>query len=83
MLKLCRYLGFGISNVNEILGGRLADPETEGILLKLLHAEYNTPLFITNIQRRVLLDHLLKFYADHMENLGEMKSIQVLKEVLT
>ena len=83
MLRLCRYLGFGISNVNEILGGRLADPETENIFLKLINAEYNTPLTITNTQRRVLLDHLVMFYADHMENLGEMKSIQVLKEVFT
>jgi DNA repair protein RecO (recombination protein O) len=82
MLKLCRYLGFGISNVNEILGGRLADPEIEKLLLVLVTAEYTTPLPITNVQRRVLLDHLLKFYTDHMENLGEMKSIQVLKDVL-
>jgi DNA repair protein RecO (recombination protein O) len=82
MLKLCRYLGFGISNVNEILGGRLADAETEKLLIVLVTAEYTTPLPITNVQRRALLDHLLKFYADHMENLGEMKSIQVLKDVL-
>ncbi len=37
---------------------------------------------IQNHQRREILDLVLKFYADHMDNLGEMKSIQVLREIL-
>lgn len=82
MLKLCRYLGFGVYNLNEVLGGRMADVEIEKLLASLLKAEYDTPIPVTNSQRRVVLELLLKFYADHIENLGEIKSVQVLREIL-
>ena len=39
MLKLSRYLGFGMHNANEVLGGRVTDTETESILNELLKAE--------------------------------------------
>ena len=81
LLKLARYLGFGVYNLNEVLGGRVTDPETEKILGELLTADYDTRLKITNMQRRNLLELLLKFYAEHMEHLGEIKSVQVLREV--
>jgi DNA repair protein RecO (recombination protein O) len=83
LLKLCRYLGFGVYSLNEVLGGRVAELETEKILNQLLGADYNTPLVITHSQRRSLLELLLKFYAEHMENLGEIKSVQVLKDVFS
>jgi DNA repair protein RecO (recombination protein O) len=81
MLKLARYLGFGVFNAKEVLGGRVSDPETENILASLLRANYDTPLQISNTQRRKVLDLLLKFYGEHMEHLGEIKSVQVLREV--
>lgn len=81
MLKLAPYLGFGVYNINQVMGGRITDPETEGIMKVLLSADYRTPLRITNVQRRGLLDLLLRFYAEHIENLGEVKSVQVLREV--
>jgi DNA repair protein RecO (recombination protein O) len=81
MVKLCRYLGFGVYNLNEIMGGRATDVETEKLLEDLLRADYDTVMAVTNAQRRVLLELLLKFYADHMENFGEIKSVQVLREV--
>jgi DNA repair protein RecO (recombination protein O) len=83
MLKLARFLGFGVYTLNEVLGGRMTDRETEGVLEKLLSADYHTSLKITNIQRRNLLELLLKFYAEHMENLGEIRSVQVLREVFS
>ena len=82
MLKLCRYLGFGVYTVNEVVGGRTADAETEKLLAIFLKADYQTPIAVSNVQRRMLLDLLVKFYAEHMENLGEIKSLQVLREVL-
>jgi DNA repair protein RecO (recombination protein O) len=82
MLKLGKYLGFGAQNINEVLGVRIADEPTEKILLALLQAEYNTVIAITNSQRRNLLDLILKFFTDHMGLPAEMKSLQVLKEVL-
>ncbi len=82
MLKLCRYLGFGVFSLNEVLCGRITDNETDNLLNFLLKADYETIMNISNSQRRTLLDLLLKFYGDHMENFGEIKSVQVLKEVL-
>lgn len=82
MLKLSRYIGFGVQHINEVMGGRMTDVQTEKILDQLLKAEYNQPIKITHQQRRNLLDLILKFYAEHTENLNEMKSLQVLREVL-
>lgn len=81
MLKLSRYLGFGVHNVNEIVGGKTTDQETEEVLERLLGAEYDSPLRISNMQRRTILDLLVKFYHEHMEQLGEIRSLQVLREV--
>jgi DNA repair protein RecO (recombination protein O) len=83
LLKLARYLGFGVYSLNEVLGGRVTDVATEKLLTALLAADYHTPLKMNNIQRRSLLDLLLEFYHEHMENLGEVRSVQVLREVFT
>lgn len=81
MIRLSRYLGFGPQFANEILGGRMTDEATEKILSSLLGASFNDPLRMTNIQRREILDLLLKFYADHLENFGEFRSLAVLREI--
>jgi DNA repair protein RecO (recombination protein O) len=82
LLKLSRFLGFGVHQVDEVLAGRVVDKETEKILDMLIYSEYETLTPMTNAQRREILDLILKFYRDHIETLGEMKSVQVLREVL-
>jgi DNA repair protein RecO (recombination protein O) len=82
LIKLSRHLGFGPQFVNEIMGPRVTNAESEMLLKQLLTAEYLTPIAITNLQRRNILDLLLKFYGEHVENFGEIKSVQVLKDVL-
>jgi len=82
LLKLSRYLGFGAHNMNEVVGGRFASEETEGLLEILIETEYGAPLQLTNVQRRELLELILKFYTDHIETIGEVKSLPVLREVL-
>lgn len=82
LLKLSRLLGFGAHNLNEVLGVRAADKETEQILAELILSGYQHAITMTNIQRRDILELLLKFYADHIESFGEMRSVQVLREVL-
>ncbi|MEX1241613.1 MAG: DNA repair protein RecO [Cyclobacteriaceae bacterium] len=81
MLKLARHLGFGVFSANEFLSGRVTDSETKSVLNDLLQADYDVPLKINYNQRRKLLDLLLKFYAEHMQHLGEIKSVQVLREL--
>ena len=82
MLKLSRLLGFGAHHVNEVVGGRPADVETEMIVEQLVASEFDANIPMTNILRRKVLDLLLRFYADHVDNLGEVRSVQVLKDVL-
>jgi DNA repair protein RecO (recombination protein O) len=82
MIKLSRYLGFGPQFVNELLAARIADEETEKALAILIRADYDQMIHLNNHQRRNVLDVLLKFYSDHIESLGEIRSVQVLREVL-
>ena len=81
MVKLSRYLGFGAHNVNELIGAMPADQEIESLVNQLLVADYDTTLRLSNMQRKTALDLLVKFYHQHMENLGELRSLQVLREV--
>lgn len=83
MVRLSRFLGFGATSVNEILGVRVTDEKTEQLLGALLSAGYDDPLKMTNGQRRAILDLLVSFYHEHMEHLGEIKSLQVLREVFS
>jgi len=82
LFKLSRLLGFGAHHVNEVLGARVTSLENEKAIALLLQCEYMDFVSIQNHQRREIIDLVMKFYADHMENLGEMKSIQVLREIL-
>lgn len=82
LLKLSRYLGFGAMRAVEIVGGRMADAETETHLDQLLRSGFeNIPRF-TRTQRNMVLDLLLKFYADHIDTFADMRSVPVLREVL-
>jgi DNA repair protein RecO (recombination protein O) len=83
MMKLARYLGFGVQNVNEVLGGRVTDEKIEKVITRLLPAAYDEPVPMTNQQRREILDLLVKFYIEHMGQLKELKSLAVLREVIS
>jgi DNA repair protein RecO (recombination protein O) len=83
LVKLSRYLGFGAHNVQEITGSRVVDVDIENLLKILLTAEHEDDLLISATQRRVTLEQLLKFFNDHIDTLGELKSIQILREVLS
>lgn len=82
LFKLSRYLGFGVYQVNEVIGPRATSTENEQIIIKLLKTDYDDFIEIQNHQRREILELILKFYGDHIENLGEMKSINILREIL-
>ena len=60
----------------------MTDVKEEALLTELLKADFNDHLTMTAMNRRNLLDLLLRFYATHIDNLGEIKSVQVLREVL-
>jgi DNA repair protein RecO (recombination protein O) len=81
LVKLSRFLGFGAHHVHEVTGRRMVDSALEPLIEALLNAEYNTHLPMSVGQRRDLLDALLNFYKDHLDTLGEFKSVPVLKEI--
>lgn len=82
LIKLSRFLGFGAHQSEEILGVRMLDREEEEILKTLLTADFTESVSMTNIQRRNLLEAILRFYTIHIESLGEIKSIRILKEIM-
>jgi len=82
LLKLSRFLGFEPQLIEEVLQGRLTDADESTLLQKLLTADFDDHLIMTATQRRNLLDLLLRFYATHIDSMGEIRSVQVLKEVL-
>lgn len=82
LIKLSRYLGFGAHEIDEVLTQRITGIEEEALLRKLLTAEYKDVFIISNVQRRTLLEILIRFYTIHIDSLGEIRSVQVLKEVI-
>ena len=81
LIKLSRLLGFGAHQSEEVLTGRLVEKQEEMILKKLIEAEYQDAFIISNSQRRSLLEILLRFYSSHIDSLGEIRSVQVLKDL--
>jgi len=81
LIKLSRLLGFGAHQAEEVLTGRLVEKQEELLLKKLIEAEYQDAFIISNAQRRSLLEILLRFYSAHIDSLGEIRSVQVLKDL--
>lgn len=87
MLKLSRYLGFlpagGTDIFDQIRGpdATLVVQESNDLSL-LLENNYQSSLPLSAKKRNYLLEVILKFYQYHIDSLGEIKSIHVLREVL-
>ncbi|MGB3617920.1 MAG: DNA repair protein RecO [Catalinimonas sp.] len=90
LLGLSRYLGFRPSS-SEDFYGQLFDTaawrqivgaaEAEA-LDALLQSPYEAAPPLPSAVRRGLLDHLVKFYALHVANFGELRSLPVLQETM-
>ncbi len=81
LLKLSRYLGFEVQTASEVLAGHRPEPGEEELLECLLQAPYDQPIPMSYFTRRNLLDHLIRFYGTHLENLGPIRSLEVLKDI--
>lgn len=81
LLGLSKHLGFGPNLTEEVLGGHWMEESDEKVLKQLLVANYTSAPLITYDQRQTLLTSLLRFYASHVDNFGEMKSLAVLREI--
>lgn len=82
LIKLSQYLGFRPYQASEILGAGILSEAEETTLSRLLVMDYTDTISITREQRRTLLDLLLRFYAQHIDQLGELRSLQVVREII-
>jgi DNA repair protein RecO (recombination protein O) len=89
LLKLTLFLGFGPENarafedqLREHSYPFLPDEATERGLNILIRYPYGTPADLSRVQRNELLDALVAYYRIHIDSLGEIKSLAVLREVL-
>ncbi len=69
---------------HEPLHNQFADKHSTSLLSRLFEVDFSTleTLEYTQNERRIVLEKLLEFYKIHFDNLGEIKSLGVLKEVL-
>jgi len=82
LIRLSQHLGFRPTELAELMGGNFALDEEQLILTKLLTANYSDAIVMTNIQRRNILDLLIRFYVSHSDNFGELKSLSVVRELI-
>lgn len=83
--QLAAFLGFGAGSAAEFyqqlkVAGYIVPSFTE--LDSLIHTEYGHPIVLHRADRRELLSGMLHYYQLHMENFGEIRSLQILQEVL-
>jgi DNA repair protein RecO (recombination protein O) len=59
--------------------------ETGKIFLEMLDTSIAQPekLRLTKANRLILLDALVKYYEEHLEGMGKIKSVAVLKEIFS
>jgi len=87
--RLSEFLGFHAGQVQEFLtqlreagvpGMGELDPKA---VQALFDSEYGQVIGINRIQRAAILKALIYYYGLHMESFGELKSLQILQEVLS
>lgn len=84
LIRLSRYLGFGAHTASQISGTQIFDQTTVEALERLLTADYTSKVAGINAgRRREILEALLEFYAEHVESFGVVKSVHVLRDVLS
>jgi DNA repair protein RecO (recombination protein O) len=80
LVKLSRLLGFGVDSSP---GFMVAFHEEEVPYVRhLLDQSYTDKIAVTGPLRRTILDHILDFYRQHVDGLREIKSVEVLREVM-
>ena len=88
LLKLAVYLGFAPESAKEFSYELMLhhlvplDTHLEQTLDVLLQSEFDQAPKVERNARAKLLDAILLFYRLHIDSLGEVKSIAILKEVM-
>jgi len=85
MLKLTKYLGFGIHDPETIVkqSNNLQfydEPETSRILQRLLESDFTEAPVMTLLQRTNILNDIVHYYHTQMD-MPQLKSLEVLRTV--
>ncbi len=90
LLKATPYLGFGPANAEDFIhqlsesGFHFTTLTGEKKLInQLISGNYGDEINLSNNFRREVLDHIIKFYRIHSGNLREIKSLSILKVILS
>lgn len=69
---------------NEPIHNQFTDKHITGLLAMLFDIDFSSlgKLEYSQTERRQLLDKLLEYYRIHFDNMGEIKSLDILREVL-
>jgi DNA repair protein RecO (recombination protein O) len=89
LMQLAHFLGFGVENIAD-LESELKDnhyPNTSDAYEhraaeEMLLSDYGQAISLDRTRRVNILEKLIFFYKIHMDNLGDIKSLEVLREVL-
>jgi len=89
LLKLSFFLGFGPESAREFESQLrensypfLPDDEAETALNVMLRQPLGSPIRLARASRNDILDALVAYYQIHLDSIGEVKSLPVLREVL-
>ena len=89
LMQFASFLGFGIEAVDELDRElksnhypQIADQIEEDATRQLLMNGYGVIAHLDRQRRVSILEKVLFFYKIHMDSLGEIRSLEVLKEVL-
>lgn len=90
LLKATTFLGFGPEDGQDLVNQleeagyhfSLVKDELE-ILDRLMSENIGTQISIPNSFRRDVLDHIIKFYQAHTDSLREIKSLEILKTIMS
>lgn len=82
LIQLSRQLGFGVHEAAEVLAGSQFSVEDDQGLRALLDTGYDTSPTLSYACRKHLLEQLLLFYYRHIDGMTEIRSVDVLAEVL-
>lgn len=89
LIEQARFLGFGPDEASLFLSESKNQPfskpellELDTYLNQLLKEGYLSPAKINGVLRRKLLDFLLEFYSEHLDNSSPLKSLQVLRQLI-
>jgi len=87
LLQLSRYMGIipgsGKSMLEEVGHSKVFDDAFSEKVDFLLRSDYDQPLKIAKSTRHEILKAILAYYRFHFDNIKEIKSVQVLREVLS